>query len=72
MTVVEAILAVFSGVADWFIEAIQSVIPLFWTAAETGDGGSLTFVGVLSVASLAVAMALLLVRQIREMIAFRN
>lgn len=65
--VLTSILAVFDEVATWFADAINSLIPMFYEA-ETG----LTFLGVLSVASLAIAIVLMLVRVIGDFIAFRR
>lgn len=59
MGVLEAILAVFSGVGDWISSAVTALIPMFYTA--TADGGELTFLGVLAVASLAISVIFLII-----------
>ena len=69
--VITAILAVFSGVAEWFSTAVTAMIPMFWVEAESGTG-ELTFLGALAVASLAIAVTLLLIRMIREFLSFRG
>lgn len=48
--------SVFSGVASWFAGAVGSASSMFWTAE-----GGLTVLGVLAVASLAIAVIILLI-----------
>lgn len=52
--VLTAVLAVMTGVVEWFVESIPLVIALFW--AE----GSLTFLGVLAVISVAIGVLFLI------------
>lgn len=58
-TVLSAILAVFTEVGNWIPNAVQAMIPIFWTASQSGTGGSLTFMGVLAVAGLAFSVVFL-------------
>lgn len=60
------VLAVFSAMAEWFSEAIPTVISLFY--AE----GALTFLGVLAVAGLAVSVVFLLMGVISNFLHFRG
>lgn len=66
MGVLDAVLAVFSGIATWFTEAVPSMIPMFWA------DNNLTFLGVLSVASLGVAIILMIVRVVINFLQFRG
>lgn len=66
MSVLTSILEVFMAVAEWIGSAILALIPIFWSA-ETG----LTFIGVLSVASLAFAIIFLVIHTITKFIQFR-
>lgn len=50
------LLSVFTGVASWFSGAVGAMTSMFWTAE-----GSLTVLGVLAVASLAIAIIILLI-----------
>lgn len=68
--VLTAVLAVFTSVADWLSTAVQQMIPVFWTASESG-AGSLTFMGVLAVAGLAISVAFLLMGIIQRFLRFR-
>lgn len=65
-TVLESILAVFMAVIEWISEAVTALIPLFY--AE----GALTFLGVLCIASLAIAVAFLMLRVIQNFMSFRS
>lgn len=51
----DGVLSVFSGVGDWLFGAVQNISTMFWTA-ETG----MTVLGYLAVASLALAVILLI------------
>jgi len=70
--VLTSVLAVFTAMAEWFGSAFDAVIPIFWTAASSGGTGSLTFIGVLAVAGLAVAVTLLLLRWVTNFLQFRG
>lgn len=67
-----AILAVFTGVSEWFATALSNMIPVFWTAAESGTGGELTIIGSVAVASLAIAIALMLLRYVWNFFTFKQ
>lgn len=60
-SVVTQILAVFMAILNWFVEAIEVAIGIFWTA-EAG----LTFVGTLAVIGFGIAVALMLLAMIRS------
>lgn len=67
VAIIESIIAVFTAVLGWLVEAIESVIPLFW-ATETG----LTFLGVLSVISVIIGIFFLVMRVIQNFLGFRS
>lgn len=66
MSVVEAILAVFTSIGTWFISTMQSFVPIFYTAED-----GLTFFGVLSVASLGIALILLFLNIVKDFVKWR-
>ncbi|MBQ9085877.1 MAG: hypothetical protein IJY47_01685 [Clostridia bacterium] len=66
-SIVTAVLAVFTAIFDWLIEALTSVVGLFWIA-ETG----LTFFGVLAIISIGIAIFFLLVGVIQNFLKFRS
>lgn len=63
------ILAIFSGVGDWIADAVNSLVPMFYTA---GDNGGLTFLGVLAVAGLAISVVFLIIGVIQNFLHFRG
>lgn len=71
MTIVSAILAVWTALSTWIIEALQSIVPLFWTAGSSG-GGELTFFGFMSVVSLGIGVFFLLLRVVQNFIKLRS
>lgn len=67
VAIIESIIAVFTAVLGWLVDAIEAVIPLFW-ATETG----LTFLGVLSVISVIIGIFFLVMRVIQNFLGFRS
>jgi hypothetical protein len=70
-SVLESILDVFTAVGAWFSEFVPTMFSLFWTAGESGGAGSLTFLGVLAVAGLAISVVFLIVGLIQNFLHFR-
>lgn len=64
MTVLNAILAVFTAVSDWIVTAFEGVTPMFYT--ESG----LTFMGVLAVSGLAISVILLIIGIVQRFLKF--
>lgn len=71
-TVLNSILAVFTAIGEWFSEFVPTLFGLFWTAGESGSEGSLTFLGVLAVAGLAISIVFLVVGLIQNFLHFRG
>lgn len=67
VAVITAILAVFTGIGNWFIETIPNVMNIFWNATD----GELTILGALAVAALAIAVILMIFYKVREFFRFR-
>lgn len=64
--VLNDILAVFLAVAEWISEAVLSLVPMFY------DENGLTFLGILSIAGLAISVAFLLIGIIQRFLNFRG
>lgn len=62
--ILDAVFGVFTQVSDWFVTAVEAVIPMFYA------NGSLTFLGVLSVASLGISVIMLILRIIGDYLNF--
>lgn len=69
MAILEAILAVFTAIGTWIGEAVNDLMPMFYTA---GESGGLTFLGVLAVAGLAFSVIFLIVGLIQNFLHFRS
>lgn len=69
MDILNAVFDVFSAVGDWITDAVQSVIPMFYTS---GADGGLTFLGVLAVAGLGISVVFLLIGIIQKFLHFRG
>lgn len=59
---VASILAVFTSLIEWFVEAVGAITPIFW--AE----GALTFVGTITVIGVAIAVTLMVIAMIRSLL----
>lgn len=70
--IITAMTSVFTAVFTWIQTAINSVIPLFWTAGTGDTGGQLTFLGVLSIIGLAISIFFLLVGLIQNFLHLRG
>lgn len=63
--VLTSILAVFTAVGGWIVDAVESFIPMFY---DTTNG--LTFLGVLAVAGLAFSVVFLIIGIIQKFLHF--
>lgn len=71
-SVLQSVLDVFSAVGEWFSEFVPTLFSLFWTPGASGAPGSLTFLGVLAVAGLAISVVFLVVGLIQNFLHFRG
>ena len=67
MSVLDAILDVFSSIGTWISDAVTSLQPMFWST-ENG----LTFLGVLAVAGLSFSVIFLIIGIIQNFLHFRG
>lgn len=65
MTVVTAVLDVFSAIGQWIAEELPTYMTMFYSAE-----GGLTFLGVLAVAGLAFSVVFLLIGIIQRFLHF--
>lgn len=66
MTILTAILEVFSSIGTWIVETIAELMPMFYVA-ETG----LTLLGILAVCGLGMSVIFLLIGIIQSFLRFR-
>lgn len=66
-SVLTAILAVFTAIGNWIVEATTALMPMFYVA-----GTGLTFLGVLAVAGLAFSVTFLIIGLIQKFLHFRG
>lgn len=71
MTILDAILAVFTAIGDWIGTAFSTVMAIFYTAPVEGVGGGLTYIGVLTICGLAFAIFFLVLNYIKDFMRFR-
>lgn len=66
MTVIESILDVWTALVEWFTSSIGSITDVFYTA-ESG----LTFLGGLTILSIALGIATMIVATVRSYLQMR-
>ena len=64
--VIDAVFGVFTEIGDWFVTAIQSMIPIFY-AESTG----LTVLGVLAVCALGFGIIMLILNKVLDFFKWR-
>lgn len=64
--ILSSIFDVFSGVTDWFVDALSSATELFYTTG-TG-GGELTLIGYVTIIGFAIAVATMVLAWVRSVI----
>lgn len=67
MSIVKSITGVFSEIGTWISEAINDLLPMFYSS-ENG----LTFLGTLAVCGLAFSVVFLLISLIQNFLNFRG
>lgn len=75
MKMVQAVLVVITtiveGVATAFANVVQSLVPIFWTAGESG-AGSLTFIGVVVLISLSISLVTFMINWVTRIVKARG
>lgn len=66
-TIITAITGVFTAVGEWFGNAVNAMVPIFYTAED-----GLTFIGTLTIMGLAVSVTFLLLNVISNFMQFRG
>lgn len=61
-----------SGFVDFFKELLVAIVSLFYTAGTEGAAGTLTDIGVLTVASIAVSFVIFILSWVRKLIKLRG
>lgn len=72
MDILNQVLGVFTEVGAWIGDAVNALVPMFYTAPTSGGEGSLTFLGVLAVAGLAISVVFLIIGVIQNFLHFRG
>lgn len=60
-TIIDAVFGVFTEIGDWFVTAIQSMIPIFYSTE-----GGLTILGVLALCALGFSIIMLLINKVLD------
>ena len=66
------ITSVFNEMIEWITSAMSAVLDIFYTSGSSGGAGSLTFLGMLAVAGLAVSVFFLILGVISNFLHFRG
>lgn len=69
--VLDVITTIVEGVASAFANVVQALVPIFWTAGEAG-AGSLTFIGVVVLISLSIALVTFMINWVTRIVKARG
>lgn len=64
---IASVLEVFTAIGSWFVTTISSMLPIFYNTTDN----SLTFLGVMALASVAVGIVLLVYNFVKDFLKFR-
>lgn len=69
--ILDVITTIIEGIASAFANVVNSMIPIFWTAGEAG-AGSLTFIGVIVLISLSIALVTFMINWVTRIVKARG
>lgn len=70
--IITAITSVWTAIFTWITSSITSLIPIFWTDGSGSEAGQLTFLGVLAVLALGIAVFFLIMGVIQNFLHLRG
>lgn len=65
-TIVQSIFAIFTAIGEWMVDAVASMVPIFYVA-ETG----LTLLGTLALIGLGISITFLLISVVTRFLRFK-
>lgn len=69
--ILDVITTIVEGIASAFANVVNSIIPVFWTASAEG-AGSLTFIGVIVLMSLSIALVTFIINWVTRIVKARG
>lgn len=69
--ILDVIKTIIEGIASAFANVVNSIIPVFWTAGAEG-AGSLTFIGVIVLISLSIALVTFIINWVTRIVKARG
>lgn len=70
--ILEVITTIIEGVASAFANVVNSMVPIFWTAGVGEAAGSLTFIGVIVLISLSIALVTFMINWVTRIVKARG
>lgn len=69
--ILDVITTIIEGIATAFANVVNAIIPVFW-AAGTEGAGSLTFIGVIVLISLSIALVTFIINWVTRIVKARG
>lgn len=69
--ILDVITTIVEGIASAFANVVQALVPIFWTASAEG-AGSLTFIGVVVLISLSIALVTFMINWVTRIVKARG
>lgn len=70
--ILDVITTIIEGIASAFANVVNSMIPIFWTAGVGEAAGSLTFIGVIVLISLSIALVTFMINWVTRIVKARG
>ena len=70
--ILDVITTIVEGIASAFANVVQALVPIFWTAGSGEAMGSLTFIGVVVLISLSIALVTFMINWVTRIVKARG
>lgn len=70
--ILDVITIIVEGIATAFANVVKSLVPIFWQAGEAAGAGSLTFIGVIVLISLSIALVTFMINWVTRIVKARG
>lgn len=70
--ILDVITTIVEGIASAFANVVKALVPIFWTAGAGEATGSLTFIGVIVLISLSIALVTFMINWVTRIVKARG
>lgn len=70
--ILDVVTTIVEGIASAFANVVNAMVPIFWTAGAGEAAGSLTFIGVIVLISLSIALVTFMINWVTRIVKARG